>query len=140
MSNHLEKYIAGESMIKGTKSLFRLGKDTVLGGIESRFRLGRDTVLRSIKGLFGLEKDKALGYIRSYFQLKEKGDKEINHEVFEPEEDCYKPIRIGNVFGTNYIECKSNGDKDKTLSAKYYLDMIRPYLNDLIDNYKTQGE
>ena len=30
----------------------------------------------------------------------------------KPEEDFYKPIRIGNAFSTSYIEYKSNGDKD----------------------------
>ena len=32
------------------------------------------------------------------------------------EEDCYEPIRISNVFISNYIEYESHGDKDKTLS------------------------
>ena len=44
-----------------------------------------------------------------------------------------------NSFSINYIEYVSNGD-NKTLSIKEYLDMIRPYLNDLIDKHKTQGE
>ena len=33
------------------------------------------------------------------------------------DEDYYKLIRIGNAFSSNYIEYKSNGDKDKTLST-----------------------
>ena len=56
------------------------------------------------------------------------------------EEDYYKPIRTGNAFGNNYIECESNGDKEKILSIEEYLDEIKPYLNDLIDDHKTQGE
>ena len=52
----------------------------------------------------------------------------------------YKPIRIGNAFSSNYIEYKSNGDKDKTLFINDYLDMIRKYLSDIINDYKTQGE
>ena len=35
---------------------------------------------------------------------------------------------------------ESNGDKDKSLSIKEYLDIIRPYLNGIINDYKTQGE
>ena len=31
---------------------------------------------------------------------------------------------MGNAFSSNYIEYKSNGDKDKTLSIKDYLDKI----------------
>ena len=38
------------------------------------------------------------------------------------------------------MEYKSNGDKDKTLSIKDYLDEIRPYLSDIINDCKTQGE
>ena len=38
------------------------------------------------------------------------------------------------------MEYKINGDKDKTLSIKDYLDEIKPYLSDMINNHKTQGE
>ena len=30
------------------------------------------------------------------------------------------------------------GDKDKNLWPKEYLDMIRPYLSDMINNHKTR--
>ena len=35
-----------------------------------------------------------------------------------------------------YIELKSNGDRNKTLSIKEYLDYIEPYLKDIINNLK----
>ena len=53
---------------------------------------------------------------------------------FKPEEDHYKPIKNGNAFSSNYIEYKSNGDKDKTL------DEIKPYLSDIINDHKTESE
>ena len=56
------------------------------------------------------------------------------------DEDYYKPIKSNDAFNSNYIEYESKGNKDKTLSIKEYLDMIRPYLGDIINNYKTQGE
>ena len=31
------------------------------------------------------------------------------------------------------------GDKDKSLSIKEYIDVIRPYLSDIMNNHKTQG-
>ena len=34
--------------------------------------------------------------------------------LFKPEEDQYKPTKIGNAFSSKYIEYKSNGDKDKS--------------------------
>ena len=40
---------------------------------------------------------------------------------------CYKPIKTKSAFNGNYIEYESRGDKDKNLSPKEYLDMIRPY-------------
>ena len=49
-------------------------------------------------------------------------------------------MRIGNAFSSNYIEYKSNGDKGKILSLKDYLNVIRPYLSHMINDYKTQGE
>ena len=39
-----------------------------------------------------------------------------------------------------YIKYESKGDKDKNLSPKEYRDMIRPYLKDMINNYKTRRE
>ena len=60
--------------------------------------------------------------------------------LYESKEDYYKPIRFGNAFNRNYIEYESDGDKDKNLSIKEYHGIIRPYLNDLIDKHKTQGE
>ena len=70
--------------------------------------------------------------------------KKIIHDsknnFFKPNEDNYKPVRIVNAFSSNYIEYKSNGDKDKTLSIKDYLDEVKPYLSDIINDHKTQGE
>ena len=59
---------------------------------------------------------------------------------FKPKGDNCKPVRIGYVFGSNYIEYKSNGDKDETLSIKDYFDEIKPYLSVIINDHKTQGE
>ena len=42
---------------------------------------------------------------------------------------------MGNAFSSNYTEYKSNGDKDKILSLKDYLNMIRPYLSHTINNH-----
>ena len=46
-------------------------------------------------------------------------------------------MRTGNAFSSNYTECESNGDKDKTLLIKEYLNEFRPYLSNMI---KIQGE
>ena len=60
--------------------------------------------------------------------------------MYESEEDYYEPVRTINAFNNNYIEYASNGDKNKIFSVKEYLDMIRQYMSDVIDDHKTQGE
>ena len=61
-------------------------------------------------------------------------------DLFKPEEDHYKPVRIGNAFSSNFIEYKSHGDKDEALSIKDYLDEIKPYLSDIMNDHNTQDE
>ena len=53
------------------------------------------------------------------------------------DEDYYKPIITNSAFNSNYIEYESKGDKDKILLIKEYLDMIRPYLSNIINDHKT---
>ena len=56
------------------------------------------------------------------------------------DEDYYEPIRINSTFNSEYIEYESKGYKDKILSIKEFLNMTRPYLIDIINDHKTQGE
>ena len=56
------------------------------------------------------------------------------------DKDYYNPIKTKSAFNGNYIEYKSKGDKDGNLSPKEYLDIIRPYLSDMINNHKTRRE
>ena len=49
-------------------------------------------------------------------------------------------MKTKSAFNGNYIEYESKGDKDKNLSPKEYLDMIRPYLSDMINDHKTRRE
>ena len=56
-------------------------------------------------------------------------------------EDYYKPIIITKgSFNNNYIGYESRGDKDKILTVNEYLDIIRPYLEDIINGHKIQSE
>ena len=55
----------------------------------------------------------------------------------------FKPKKTDDSFGgrrNNYIEYISKGDEYKNLSPEEYLDIIRPYLKDLINDHKTSGE
>ena len=74
----------------------------------------------------------------AYDDVKYMGIRDVenlfNHSI---DEDHYKPVKIKSAFNGNYIEYDSNGDKNKYLSPKEYLNTIRPYLSDIINNYKT---
>ena len=69
--------------------------------------------------------------------LDYEGIRDIENLFDEINEDYYKPVKTKIAFNDNYIEYESRGDKDKNLSPKEYLDMIRPYLRDMINNHKT---
>ena len=104
-----------ENIIKDLKNLSRLEKEqnyTAVKDIRNLFRLKRrikDIVLRNIKNLFEYEKE---------------------------EENYYKPVRVNHFRSNNHIEYKSNGDKNRILSVQEYLDKIRPYLKDIINDLK----
>ena len=47
-------------------------------------------------------------------------------------------IKIYEAFDNSYVEYQTEGDKDKILSSKEYLDMIRQYLSDIINEDKDE--
>ena len=50
----------------------------------------------------------------------------------------YEPVLIKSGFEGNYLEYMSNGNN--SLSFNEYLELIKPYLYDLINVYKAKGE
>ena len=68
--------------------------------------------------------------------------------IFDPKKYNYEPKKticafnnnyINNYINNNYVNIyKSIGDKYKILSIKEYIDIIRPYLGDIVNNHKTQ--
>ena len=50
------------------------------------------------------------------------------------------PIKINNAFTNNYIEFQSNGYRDRTLSIKEYLDVIKKHSSNIVNDHKTQNE
>ena len=56
------------------------------------------------------------------------------------DEDYHKPIITKDAFNGNHIQYESKEDKEKNLSIKKDLDMIKPYLSDKINDHKTQGK
>ena len=55
-------------------------------------------------------------------------------------EDYYEPTEIKSAIDDSYMLYESRGDKDAKLTIDEYFDIIRPYLIDMIDNYKAKGQ
>ena len=54
----------------------------------------------------------------------------------------YKLVRLNNFWSNNCIEYESKGDRINTLSVEEFLNKIRPYIKDVINNLKnlTRGK
>ena len=49
-------------------------------------------------------------------------------------------IVVKGSFNNNYAQYESKGDKNKILSIREYLNMIRPYSVNMINDHKNQSE
>ena len=76
-----------------------------------------------------------------YDDIEYKGIRDVK-DLFDLsiDEDYYKPIIANKAFNNNYIQYESKRNKDKILTPSEYIDMIRPYLSDIINNHKTRDE
>ena len=108
-----------ENIIKDIRYLFRIKEELNL------------TAFKDIRNLFILEKESKAFKDRIPRDIKNL----FEHEE-EEEENCYKPGRVSNFWSNNYVEYGSNGDRNKSLSVEEYINKIRPYLKDIINNLK----
>ena len=93
-----------------------------------------------------IKNDEFIENIRDLFN--NKLDKKINNnntndDFIENIRDLfgildYEPVLIKSRFDSNYLEYTSNGNN--SLSLNEYLELIKPYLYDLINVYKAKGE
>ena len=82
------------------------------------FRLRKElyytAIIKNIRNLFILEsenkaiKDRILGDIKNFLSMKKK-------KIIK------KPVRVSKFWSNNYIEYESDGDRNKRLSVKEYL-------------------
>ena len=73
-----------------------------------------------------------------YDDTEYKGIRDVKDLFDLPiDEDYYKPIITNGAFNNNYIQYESKGEN---LSIKKYLNIIKPYLSDIINNHKIQGK
>ena len=56
------------------------------------------------------------------------------------EKDYYEPKERKSAFNGSYILYESRGEKDSKLALYEHFDKIKPYLNDMIDDYKSKSE
>ena len=112
-----------------------------LYNIKNQKSLSAPEIKEAEKNL--LELEKSLYNLKKYYDnddnTKYNGISDIGNLSGEVDEDYYKPIKTKSAFNGNYIEYENKGDKDKNLLPKEYFD-IRPYLRDMINNYKTRRE
>ena len=78
--------------------------------------------------------------VSSLLLSKKEKIEQIKKLISIPQKDVYNPIKISGAFNDNYIEYKSNSEKDKSISIKKYLDNIRSYLRRMINHKKKSGE
>ena len=58
--------------------------------------------------------------------------------LFSDIDDCYKPILAKISFKKNYKVYEIRGYKERYLSVEEYLDTIKSYLRDMINDHKTK--
>ena len=78
-----------------------------------------------------LRLEKSLSKLKKYYDyddIEYRGTRDVKL-LFDLsiDEDYYESIKTNDAFNSNYIEYESKGDKNKTLSIKEYLNMIRAY-------------
>ena len=79
-------------------------------------------IIKNIRNIFRLEKETK--------GIKDK----ILMDIKDLFEEYYKTVRVNNFWSNNYIEYKSTSDRNKTLTVEEYLDKLRPYLKDIIND------
>ena len=90
-----------------------------------------DDFIENIRDLFNNKLDKKIN------------NNNTNYDFIENIRDLfsildYEPVLIKSGFEGNYLEYMSNGNN--SLSFNEYLELIKPYLYDLINVYKAKGE
>ena len=64
--------------------------------------------------------------------IKNRVIRDIKTLFEQQQQDYYKPKRVSNFWKNNYIEYKSNGDKNRNLSLDEYLNKTETYLRNII--------
>ena len=149
-TTQLELIKTQQKLIKSIKIQQKLTKQTKSQRelIKSQRKLKRQTLSNTNvdKKINNTNDEDFIENIRDLFN--NKLDKKINNnktndDFIENIRDLfsildYEPVLIKSGFDNNYLEYMSNGNN--SLSFNEYLELIEPYLYDLINVYKAKGE
>ena len=138
------KLLSALNALKSMKTIIEIRKENL--------SLNESKLIAKIRGIEGYEsmsEEKLLSALNKSEPVKTKREvrKENRDEdkifrdlrsLFDTEKDHHEPRKIASAFNNNYIKYQSMGNKDKNLSVKEYLDVIKPYLRDITNNYKAQ--
>ena len=100
--------------------------------VDNKINTNDEDFIEDIKDLFNNKLDKKIN-----------NNNNTNDDFIENIRDLfsildYEPVLIKPGFDNNYLEYMSNGNN--SLSFNEYLELIKPYLYDLINVYKAKGE
>ena len=113
-----------------------------LYGIENEKSLFESKIKEIERNLTELEEN--LSKTKKYYgydNTEYRGIRDVK-DLFDSsiDEDYYKPVIIKGAFNNNYIQYESKEVQGKNLSVKKYVNMINPYLSDIINDHKTKGK
>ena len=125
-----------DDFIENIRDLFNTNVDNKINNTNTNVdkkinNTNDEDFIKNIKDLFNNKLDKKIN------------NNNNNDEFIENIRDLfsildYEPVLIKSGFDNNYLEYTSNGNN--SLSFNEYLELIKPYLYDLINVYKAKGE
>ena len=118
-----------DDFIENIRDLFNTNVDNT--NVDKKINNTDDEFIEDIRDLFNNKLDKKIN------------NNNTNDDFIENIRDLfsildYEPLLIKSGFDNNYLEYMSNGDD--SLSLNEYLELIKPYLYDLINVHKAKGE
>ena len=112
---------------------------------ELHHKLSKSDLKKIKKHFYNIESKKELLESEITKEYFDELDKKIDDDSIgiEKVQDLfkiliYKPTIVKSGYNNNYIEYRSEGDK--LLTIEEYLNLIEPYLRELINNHKNKGE
>ena len=85
-----------------------------------------DTTVKDIRNFFRLKKENEA--------IKDRINRGIRNLFEHEEEYYYKTVRVGNAWSYIYTEYENKGNRNKTLSIDKYLNKIRSYIKNIIND------